>query len=87
MFVSIGFPTLAAARRIRSTRADSRAARLKHIKCAYYRMVEDRPVAWVSRRFRISARTVSLWAKAALGYHDPEASALRDLIERPRSAA
>lgn len=60
--------------------ADDPRQRRRHIRCAYFRLVEGRSPRWIASRFRISVRTVSLWVNAALGYADPEAQALKSLL-------
>ena len=60
--------------------ADDPVKRRRHLRCAYYRLVEGRPVRWIASRFRVSKRTVQLWVRAALGYDDPEAEGLRRLL-------
>lgn len=54
--------------------------RRRHIKAAYYRLVEDRPVSWIARYFRVSVRTVYYWVEAALTYTDSEALILRSVL-------
>lgn len=60
--------------------ADCPRQRRRHIRCAYYRLVVGASPRWIASKFRVSVRTVSLWVNAALGYSDPEAVALRDLV-------
>jgi hypothetical protein len=55
--------------------------RRKHIRCAYWRLVQKKSTRWIAQQFRISPRTVFLWTKAALDYDDPEAQALRVLLD------
>ena len=63
--------------------AQSLIQRRRHIRCAYYRLVLKRSTRWLASHFRCSDRTVFLWVQAALGYHDPEAQMLRDLVGSP----
>jgi hypothetical protein len=81
---ALALPTIATIpARGRIPRSLYRSDRLRHLRCAYCRLVDGRPIRWLARQFRVSARTVQLWVKAALGYSDPEAQALRDLLDRP----
>lgn len=77
-----GFPQTRTMQRGRKRSDGLRAIRLKHIRCAYRRYIEGRSIAWLKRWYRVSSRTVQLWARAALSYQDPEAEALRRLVSR-----
>jgi hypothetical protein len=54
-----------------------RSARKRHLRVAHLRLIEGIPVRRLAARFRVSATTICAWTKAALGYPDPEAQALR----------
>jgi hypothetical protein len=65
----------------RAPNAENLAQRRKHIRCAYWRLIQKKPTRWIAQQFRVSPRTVFLWTKAALDYDDPEAQALRVLVD------
>jgi len=58
--------------------------RKKHIKVAYYRLIERRSTTWCTKRFRVCRRTVNYWVTAAMNYTDPEALILQDLVRGGR---
>jgi hypothetical protein len=57
-----------------------RSIRLKHIRCAYHRLIAGRSIRWLAAHYRVSARTVHLWINAALSYTDDESLILRQSI-------
>lgn len=58
-----------------------RVHRLQHIRCAYHRLIKGCARGELARRYDISIGTVVIWCRVALTYEDPEAEALRRLIE------
>jgi transposase len=59
-----------------------RAERLKHIRAAFRLRIEGLAAKQVARRYRVSLRTVYLWAEAAPTYPDAEAEGLRRALEQ-----